>query len=342
MESRAVRGWQGAGLGAEARTIELLTDIATRFYIGEQSQNDIARDLGLDPSTVSRHLKRARREGLVRVEIVRPRRQDVDLGRALADRHGLARVIVAPTDTDLDMALGPVAAEFVGGLLRSGMRLGVSWGRTLAAVMRHLRPGSVADLRVAQLAGGVDDPTPGIQGHDLVRRVAELFPGSRVQYVHAPAIVGSVEAHDMLLEDRTVRAALAAARRSRLAIVGIGQMDTASTLYRGGHVGRADWAKLVEAGAVGNMNTRFFDRRGEPVDVLEGRTIAITWPDLKSIPTVVAVSVGLNRVDAIRGAMASGCLDILVTDEATATALLGPAPSAVARHRGRLPPRAGG
>jgi deoxyribonucleoside regulator len=321
--SRTPHEAQGSRSGAPARTIDLLTDIATRVYLGEESQIDVARDLGLDPSTVSRHLKRAREEGIVRIEIVMPRRQIIDLGRELADRFGLARAVVAPVDVDLDMSVGPVAADFVAGLLRSGMRLGISWGRTLAAVIRHLRPGLVADLRIAQLAGGVDDPNLGIQGHELVRRAAELFPGSRVHYVHAPAIVGSAETRDVLVEDRTVEAALAAARHSQLALVGIGQMDTASTLFRGGHVGRSDWARLIEAGAVGNMNTRFFDREGAPVELLEGRTIAISWRELRAIPTVVAVAVGQDRAEAIRGALATRCVDILVTDEATATALLG-------------------
>ena len=308
--------------GDLGQSLDLLTDIATRAYIAEQSQVDIARDLGLDPSTVSRHLKRAREEGIVRIEIVRPRRQDIDLGRELADRFGLARAIVAPTDADLDMALGPVAAVFVDDLLRSGMRLGVSWGRTLAAVVRHLRPGLVTHLEIAQLAGGVHDPMPGIQGHELVRRVAELFPASRVHYVHAPAIVDSIEARDILAADRTVQAALAAARQSEVALVGVGQMDPASTLFRGGHVERSDWARLIEAGAVGNMNTRFFDRAGAPVELLERRTIAITMEDLAAIPTVVAVAVGGDRADAIRGAIATGCVDILVTDATTAAALL--------------------
>lgn len=317
-----MRQRQGVAPGTEARTIDVLTEIATRFYLGQESQIEIARDLGLDPSTVSRHLKRAREDGIVHVEIRPPRRQDIDLGRELAARFRLARVVVAPTDPDLDVALGPVAAEFVGGLLRSGLRLGISWGRTLAAVIRHLRPGVVADLRVAQLAGGVDDPSPGIQGHDLVRRAAELFPGSRVSYLHAPAIVGSDDARRVLLADRTVKAALEAARRSELALVGVGQMDAASTLFSGGHVARDDWARLIEAGAVGNVNTRFFDAAGEPVELLDRRTIAITWAELRAIPTVVAVAAGVDRAAAIRGALATRSIDILVTDEATAEAML--------------------
>jgi DNA-binding transcriptional regulator LsrR (DeoR family) len=240
----------------------------------------------------------------------------------VAERYGIARVVVAPTGDDLDEAFGPVAAKFVGGLLRSKMRLGVSWGQTLAALIRHLRPGLVSNLSIAQLAGGVNDPTAGVQGNELVREVAELFPGSQVYYLHAPAIVGSVEARDVLLADRTIQAALDAGRHSELALVGIGQMDAASTLYRGRHVEPDDWDQLLRAEAVGNINTRFFDAAGAPVELLERRTMAVTWTDLAAIPTVVAVAVGRDRVDAIRGALATHCVDILITDETTARALV--------------------
>ena len=313
---------QSTPAGAEARTSDLLTDIATRFYLRGDTQIEIARDLGLDPSTVSRHLKRARREGIVHVEIRPRRREDVDLGRELAARHGLARVVVATAGAEAEDGLSAVAAEFVEGLLRSGMCLGISWGRTLAGVTRHLRHGSVAGLSVAQLAGGVDDPTPGIQGHELVRRLAELYPDSRVHYLHAPAIVGSEATRLALLADRTVETALQAARRSELALVGIGQLSPDSTLFRGRHVGRDDWAALIEAGAVGNMNTRFFDAHGQPVGDLERRTIAISWDELRAIPTVVAIAAGTDKVAAIEGALATWCVESLVTDEATARAML--------------------
>jgi DNA-binding transcriptional regulator LsrR (DeoR family) len=304
---------------------DLLTEIARRFYLGDESQTEIARDLGLDPSTVSRHLKRAREEGIVHVEIRSPRRQDLDLGRAVANRYRIARVVVAPAAEDLDELFGPIAAEFVGGLLRSGMRLGVSWGRTVASVVRHLWPGLVGELQIAQLAGGINDPVPGIQGNELVRQVAEKFPGSEVSYLHAPAIVGSEMVRDVLLADRTIQAAIESAERTELALVGIGQMEPDATLHAGGHVGTDDWNRLVAEGAVGNMNTRFFDAAGEPVGLLEGRTIAIGWHALRAIPTVIAVALGRDRVPAIRGALATHAVDILITDDVTARALLRPA-----------------
>jgi DNA-binding transcriptional regulator LsrR (DeoR family) len=70
------------------------------------------------------------------------------------------------------------------------------------------------------------------------------------------------------------------------------------------------------------MNTRFFDASGEPVALLEGRTIAIGWQALRAIPTVIAVATGRDRAAAIRGALATRAIDILVTDDVTARALL--------------------
>jgi deoxyribonucleoside regulator len=318
-----VRQRQAIPLGEEARTVELLTDIATRFYLRGESQTQIAQDLGLDASTVSRHLKRARSEGIVHVEIRPPRRSEVDLGLELSRRYRLSRAIVAPgTGDGSDDLLGAVAAEYVEGLLATGMRLGISWGRTLANVVHHLRPRAVANLHVTQLAGGVNDPVPGIQGADLVRRVAELYPGTRVHYLHAPAIVGSSAIRAAIASDPTVESALAAGRACEVALVGVGQIAEASTLYRGRHVDRDDWSILVKAGAVGNVNTRFFDRDGHPVPELEDRTVAIDWDELRAIPSVVAVASGLDKVEALRGALATEAIDSLVTDEGTARTLL--------------------
>ncbi len=318
-----MRQRQATPIGAYARTIDLMTEIATRFYLRGDSQTEIARDLGLDPSTVSRHLKRARSDGIVHVEIRPPRRDDADLGLELAARHGLARAIVAPpSGAGSEDVLGAVAAEYVEGLLVTGTRIGISWGRTLANVVHHLRPRSVSRLRVAQLAGGVNDPNPGIQGADLVRRIAELYPESQVLYLHAPAIVGSPSIRAALASDPTIESALAAARRSEVALVGIGQVTPRSTLYRGGHVDRASWSMLVEAGAVGNVNTRFFDAEGRPLPHLEDRTVAIGWDELRAIPNVVAVASGGDKIDAIAGALATGAIDSLVTDDPTARALL--------------------
>jgi DNA-binding transcriptional regulator LsrR (DeoR family) len=305
-----------------ADPVDVVIEIATWFYIHDWSQIQIARALGLDPSTVSRHLKRAREESIVHVEIRRPADRSLDLSRALAEQLGIPRAVVVPDSDHPIETVAAAAADHLDGLLRSGTRLGISWGHTLAAVVRHVRPGGVSRLTISQLAGGLDESTPGIQGHELVRALGATYPGSRMRYLHAPAIVDSPDVAQAIVGDRIVAAALEAAATSEVALVGIGSMDDEATLSRGRHVNAKDRRRLLEHGAVGNMNTRFVDAAGRPVGDLEARTIAVSWEQLRAIPTVIAVAAGEHKAAAIAGAARTGCIDILVTDEPAARRLM--------------------
>jgi deoxyribonucleoside regulator len=304
---------------ASGRDADLLVEIATRFYLQGATQADIADNLGLNPSTISRHLKRARDLGIVRFEIVVPAPPAADLGRQIAAAFGLARAVVLSTGGPEQFAAA--AAAFISGQLRTGTRLGLGWGETLASVIRNLVPGGVADLSVAQLAGGLREPSVGIQAHELAAQVAQLYPGSRVRYLHAPAIVDSAIIRAALTHDGSIAEALAAAADSELALVGVGDLSDEATMFRYGGVSTGDRARLLEAGAVGSMNTRFFDGHGRPVDVLEDRTIALEWDQLRAIPSVVAVAAGSAKATAIAGALRTGAVDVLVTDQATAVLL---------------------
>lgn len=304
------------------RVTDLLVEVARRFYLVGETQVEIARDLGLDPSTVSRYLKRARDEGVVQVKIRPPLRRNVDLARHLADYLQLSRVVVASAEDEGDLStLADVAADYVGTLLRKGMRVGLGWGSTLSATVGCMETGTVSDLIITQLAGGLSDPVPGIQGHELARHLASLYPGSMVHYLHAPSIVDSRAIKEAILSDSSVQAALALAAQSELALVGIGEIGPEATLLRSAQITQSDLDLLIADGAIGSMNGRFFGRDGKPAGHLDERTIAIEWSELAAIPIVVAIASGQTKVDAILGALKSGCVDVLITDEATASAL---------------------
>ena len=310
-----------SGLGP---TVDQLIDIATRFYITGQSQVDIARSVGLDASTVSRYLKRARDEGIVRVEIHRPRSLHGDLGLELAQTFGLKRAIVVAGEPGpaAFQAVARAAADFVNSQLLNGTRLGLSWGRMLSAAIHMLPPGTVSGLDVSLLHGGVGSAGAGIQGVELARHIASLHPHSHVHYLHAPVLVDSPDIKDAMLRDGSIRAALESAASRDIALVGIGTLDGSAPLVRYGHISPRDRRRLLDAGAVGDMCTRFFTPEGEPVHVLDDRLIAIEWDALKQIPMVVAMAAGLDKRDAILGALRAGAMDVLVTDEATARAVL--------------------
>lgn len=299
-------------------------EVASRYYRQGMSQNDIARELELDPSTISRYLKRARDEGIVQVEIVAPRRLNLELGVELAQALGLGRVVVAEDKGDESGAINAVAAvgaQFVSGQLRQGMRVGMGWGETLALIVQALEPGVVSELHVTQLAGGMAQGRPGIQGHELIRQLVELYPHSRATYLHAPSIVDSRIIRDAFLVDRSIQAALALAAQSDIALVGIGDMHPNATLFDASQILAADREALLAEGAVGSMNARFYNAQGQPVGHLDQRTVALEWAQLRTIPQVIAIAAGLQKAEAILGACRSGSINVLITDEPTAAAL---------------------
>jgi DNA-binding transcriptional regulator LsrR (DeoR family) len=304
-------------------------DIATRFYITGESQIEIARSVGLDASTLSRYLKRARDEGIVRVEIQRPRSLHGDLALELARNFNLKRaVVVTGQGQGSVQAVARAAADYVNSQLVNGMRLGLSWGRMLSAAIHMLPPGTVSDLDVSLLHGGVGSAGAGIQGVELARHIASLHPHSRVHYLHAPVLVDSPDIKDAMLRDGSIRAALESAASREMALVGIGTLDETAPLIRYGHISPRDRRRLLAAGAIGDMCTRFFTPEGEPVHVLDDRLIAIEWNELKRIPLVVAMAAGSDKSAAILGALRAACIKVLITDEATARAVLKGAPRA--------------
>lgn len=306
--------------GAAGPTVDLLMNIATRFYVNGQSQIEIARTLGLDPSTVSRYLKRARDVGIVHVQIRRPRRLHEELARELADAFELRRAVVVADDGEGDAHedVARAAADFVDSQLANGMRLGISWGRMLSAAIHGMPSGTVTGLDISLLHGGVGSTGAGIQGHELARYLASLHPGSRVHYLHAPLLVDSPDIKDAMVRDGSIKAALDMAADLEMALVGVGALDEGAPLIRYGHISRRDRARLLAAGAAGDIATRFFTCEGEPVHVLDDRLVAIEWEQLGQVPMVVAMASGSYKRDAIHGALRTGCVDVLVTDEHTA------------------------
>jgi len=155
--------------------------------------------------------------------------------------------------------------------------------------------------------------------------------------LQAPLLVDSPDIKQAMLRDGSIKAALQTAANSQLALVGIGNLEDSAPLVRYGHLSAEDRKRLLQSGAVGDVSARFFDIQGEPVTILDDRLIAIEREELAHIPTVVAVAAGPEKYAAIRGALRSGYVAVLVTDETTAQEIVRAGP-----EKSRWPQMKGG
>jgi DNA-binding transcriptional regulator LsrR (DeoR family) len=308
-----------------------LIEIARLYYREDLSQQEIATRLGVSRPTVCGALKRCRAQGIVEIRIRDPDSPAVTLGAGLERAYGLRRAIVAEAGADADERtrnLGRAAAEYVAGQLKDGTRIGLSWGTTLYQFVQHLRVRPRARLEVAQLIGALGSVNPRHDGFELARDLAARLNGA-YRVIQAPALVRTVELKRMLLQERAIREALRRAAAVDLAVIGISSdLPGHSALVRAGYVTAKEARALCRAGAVGHACGWHFDGDGRALATpLNDRLMGISFDELRRIPTVVGVAGGAEKVEAIRGALRGGLLDVLVTDERTAHALsAAPAP----------------
>ena len=75
--------------------------------------------------------------------------------------------------------------------------------------------------------------------------------------------------------------------------------------------------------AAGGLVSRFIDERGKIVDdQLNDRTVAIALDDLKQARESVLIAGGMNKLKAIKAALAGKYANVLVTDSLVAQHLL--------------------
>ena len=305
--------------------------------------------MNIHQSTVSRLLKRAEKEGIVRITLSVPSGAHPDLEERLQGRFGLREAIVVDSIDDEEQIvrdLGAAAAFYLETTLRATDVIGISsWSAALLAMVDALHPSQrFAGARIVQILGGVGNPSAEAHATHLTRRLANLLSG-RATLLPAPGVVGSAEARRVLMKDAFVQEATALLKSVTVALVGIGAVEPSKLLASSGNVFSPQELEALSAkGAVGDICLRFFDADGKPVSTtLNDRVISIDLDSLRRVDRVVGVAGGRRKTAAIRGALQGRWVNVLITDFDTAERLLAPPAADVRRARtGAIvrPPRA--
>jgi DNA-binding transcriptional regulator LsrR (DeoR family) len=302
--------------------------VCRMYYLSGLTKTEIASRLGISRFRVTRLLDRARRQGMVRIQIVEPLDTFLELEEELEQRFGLLQAIVVKPSSQsypsILEAIGRATAERMGDFLRDGDVLGITWGETVNEVVKALPPRLDVDVEVVQIVGGLNQMAVDVNAQDLVRRFAATCQaGSYV--LHAPAMVSSPAAREALMEDSGIQLTCGKFDQVTVALSGIGTLASKdiSNYVKAGYVGDGDLARLRERQAVGDIFAHFFDLRGRICDAdLEERILGMSVAQLRSIRASIGVAGGAHKTLAVLGALRGRLINVLVTDNATAREVL--------------------
>ena len=294
------------------------------YYVAGNTQDEIARKLGISRQSAQRLVSLAISERLIKVRLDHPIARCLELGAALKKRFDLRFCEVAPTDpasTSSTLGIAQAAAAELERWLRNGEPaiIGIGTGRTMRAVADQLPAMECPQHKLVALVGTTK--TDGSASfYDVIIRVSDTIRAPHYP-MPLPVIARSVEERHLLTSLASVRSVLALIERADVSFVGVGAVSDNAALVQDGIVTRAEAEALRNAGAVGEITGWSFDSRGRVIEGPINDRVA-SAPLRPGEGLMIGVAMGATRRAALRGALAGRLISGLVTDEATAEHLL--------------------
>ena len=309
---------------ASGETPQLWARICWHYFKEGQTQEAIAKRLGLTRLRVNRILNEARASGFVQVSINSPVGACVELEAQLADQYGLEEVIVTPappSGEDERPVVGIAAGEYISAVLPSDGVLGMTWGGTIHAAAQALRHRQHTTNIVVSLCGGLAKSTQ-INPYNNATMFARMLD-AECYYMTAPLVADSEAMRDALLESTSIRTVMELVPSIDVALLSAIDLTADSKLFEYGILSAEQIQSLVESGAVGDIAGHYLDAEGRPVShPLNALRVAPPVEAVRQIPKIVLAAGGLQKVAIIRAGIEAGLCHVLITEERAAEALI--------------------
>lgn len=314
----------GSMLPEADREEQLATRAAWLYFIGNSTQAQIAKKLGLTRLRVNRLLAQARDQGLVQIQVTGRLAGCVALEHELVARYGLKDAVVVPSPADavqIRPLIAAAAGHYLSQHLHDNMSVGVGWGRTLRLSLSSVARRSYRKLSVVSLIGGLTQSSA-VNPHETASHLADII-GGQCYYFAGPAFTDSAESRDMLMNQPMLRDVFERGRTVDLAFLSVGDLAHANTMTALNLITDAEARSLQAAGAVGDVCSHWINTAGDVIDhPLNSRAVGLSPVHLKGVRDSILASGGKAKVGVIHGALVARYANRLLTDEATARQLL--------------------
>lgn len=308
--------------------IRLIVKIAQLYYEQEMTQAQIARELSIYRTTISRLLKRGRQQGIVTIAINYDYNENLWREQQLKEKYGLKEAVVIACNSEQEEVqldqMGICAAQLLERLLEPGDIIGFSWGRAVRALVERLSPASQSrQLICVPVVGG---PSGKLESryhvNTLTYSAAAKLKGESY-LADFPALLDNALIRNGIMQSRHFKTLSAYWDNLDIAVVGIG-----SPAIRNGANWHAFYASeesddLYARQVAGDICSRFYDIHGATVETrMSEKTLSIETHQLKKARYAIGIAMGEEKYNGIVGALKGEHINCLVTNRETADLLL--------------------
>ncbi len=296
-----------------------MQEAAILYYEKKYTQSEIAKIMNLSRQTVSKLLNDAIKEKIVEIKIYNPEVTCEQLEADIKNKFNMKNVIVSGVSNSDEYlcTLFAVknACKYVKSLAESGNRkIAISWGRTIKLFIDEFEKMNTAGNVVFPLFGATDQEESYFLSNELARSFADKI-NAEIKYAWFPYRPDSAEDRQLFRNTSYYRRLSELWQNIDIAIIGIGNSDIIGTF------GKVFGYSEKCFSAIGDISTHFFNKDGNFVELYEN-TLCASVENLKNAKETIAIACGDDKSDAIIGALKTGVIDTLITDEYTAKKIL--------------------
>lgn len=306
------------------RKLDLAARAAWLYYIGNNTQEQIAEKLHVSRQAAQRLVSLAVTEKLIKFRLDHPIAECAELAEKLSEKFGLSYCKVAPADDSAELfnSLGICAAEYLESLLttQKPSTLAFGTGRTLRALVGQIPAMQQPQHKIVSIVGNMSHD--GRASHfEAVMQLADKI-NAQAFLLQTPVVTSTEQEKEHLQSLSAFRTVRKLALQADTVFVGISQIGPDCPMHQDGFLNDAELKSLLKSKAVGEIIGWSFDQDGRILNcAVNDRIGSIPLADLKKTH-VVAVSGGSEKVVPIMAALRGKLIAGLITDERTAKKLL--------------------
>jgi DNA-binding transcriptional regulator LsrR (DeoR family) len=308
-----------------SRRLEEAARAAWLYYIAGNTQDEIAIKLDMSRQVAQRLVALAVSEKLIKFQLDHPIANCMELAARLTDRFELELCDVVPTDPAAPNTVAGVAAATAVRFeklfsTKAPVVLAIGTGQTLRTAVEHLSTMERPQHKIVSLVGSMTRDGRAAS-YEVVMRLADKIGGQRFP-MPIPLLAETVQERELLQAQRVFTVLQELRAQARASILGIGEIAWNAPIHRDGFLNDAEIGTLIDQGAVGEITGWSFDAGGRILDgEINIRVASLPLERPVGRPTII-VGNGSRKVMPLRAALHGGLLSGLITDEATAAAIL--------------------